>query len=532
MTHCASHARKLPRARSRACPGLTALTVLVSALFLVLVGCDVNPPAVADTAPAFTRTVTDRSYTVGKPIRPLALPMAIGGNGALTYELTPEVPGLTFNRGTRTLSGTPTMANSYGMTYRVTDADDNTTANDADNRNFVITVRDGDTARELIAALESRITEFTSERGIGATAVGIMKNGEIIYDQGFGWKDKQRTVRLPENVMMRIASVTKPITAAAVHELTADGILDLGDHVFDIGQPGGGILEVDPYPSLGDSRLAEVTVQHLLQHRGGWDRRIAGDPMFRAIMIAEELSVPSPPGRENIVRYVLGLPLQFAPGARKAYSNFGYLVLGLVIEKVTGQDYMSYVQEKIFAPLGVPAADVIQGRTLLVDRSDREPWYDDGFGGRPVARNVFDPSGPLVPWPDGGWHLEAMIAHGGLVASTHAILQFLDAHQIAGPNIGQRRRSSGWWYHTGSLDGTNTLALQRDNGVNYVILFNRRRHRSDESPAYVDEMRVLIDDVLTAHGAQRSVLAGSEQYGEREADDLRVHPLENMNLRQ
>ena len=95
-----------------------------------------------------------------------------------------------------------------------------------------------------------------------------------------------------------------------------------------------------------------------------------------------------------------------------------------------------------------------------------------------------------------------MIAYGGLVASTHAILQFLDIHQVVGPNIGQRRRSSGWWYHTGSLDGTNTLALQRDNGVNYVVLFNRRRHHADEAPAYVDEMRVLIDDVLTAHGVQ------------------------------
>lgn len=377
---------------------------------------------------------------------------------------------------------------------------------------------------ELSEALDSRLAAFNEGRGIGAAAVGIMKDGEIIYDQVFGWQDRQRTVPLPENVIMRLASVTKPITAAAVHALVSEGKLGLHDHVFDLGQPGGGLLRIDPFPSLGDPRLAEVTVQHLLQHRGGWDRESAEDPTFEAIQIAEAMAITSPPERENVARYVLGQPLQFSPGSRVAYSNFGYLVLGLVIEAVSGQTYLSHVHENVFAPLGVPAADVIQGRTLPANRSDREPWYDDGVGGRSSARNVFDPSGPLVPWPDGGWHLESFIAHGGLVASARAILAFLDVHQVAGPNIGQRRRSAGWWYHTGSLDGTNTLALQRDNGVNYVVLFNRRRPLSAEAPAYVEEVRLLIDNLLTAHGVQGAVAAGSEEYAEVEADDLNARP--------
>ena len=487
---------------------------------LAVIGCQENVP---NTVPSFgDRTIADQVYTAGEAISPLTLPSATGGEGDLSYSLKPIPAGLAFDAGTRRLSGTPTAASTYSMTYEVEDKDA-----DSDELTFTITVQEAEPDSgpyvELIAALDSRIVEFTSGRGIGAAAVGIMKDGEIIYNQVFGWKDKQRTIPLPENVLMRIASITKPVTAAAVHELIADGMLDLDDNVFDVGQPGGGLLEIEPYPSLGDSRLAQVTVQHLLQHRGGWDRNVAGDLTFRAIAIAEAMSVPSPPGRENMARYVLGQPLQFSPGARIAYSNFGYLVLGLVIEKVSGRDYMTYVKEKVFAPLGVPAADVIQGRSLPAERSDREPWYDDGLGGDPVARNVFDPSGPLVPWPDGGWHLEGFIAHGGLVTSTHALLEFLDVHQIAGPNIGQRTRSSGWWYHTGSLDGTNTLALQRDNGVNYAVLFNRRRHHSDEAPEYVEEMRVLIDDLLTAHGVQRSVLPGSEEYGERETDDLKVH---------
>ena len=94
-----------------------------------------------DTAPSFTGEVADQSYTVGDTIRPLVLPEAAGGNGALSYALTPAVPGLTFDGTTRTLTGTPTTAGTYQMSYRVTDAD-----GDADSRSFSITVLAGDTA--------------------------------------------------------------------------------------------------------------------------------------------------------------------------------------------------------------------------------------------------------------------------------------------------------------------------------------------------------------------------------------------------
>ena len=320
----------------------------------------------------------------------------------------------------------------------------------------------------------SLLQGFNDAHGIEAAALGMMKQGEIVYEGAAGSMDAQRRVPVRQDVMMRLASVTKPITAAAIHKLASDGMLALDDRVFDLGRTGGGLLQIDPFPQLGDARLAEITVLHLLQHQGGWDRELAPDFAFREIEIASALSVASPPGRENTVRFVLGQPLQFSPGSRRAYSNIGYLVLGLIVEEVSGQDYLTYVHENIFDPLGVPRDDVIQGRTFPKDRSDREPWYD----GVHRCRNVFDPSGLRVWCPDGGWDHEAKIGHGGLVASTRAILAFLDTYVVFGDNIGRRRRGgegSGWWAsHAGSLDGTNTLAFQRGNGVSYVVLFNRR----------------------------------------------------------
>ena len=265
--------------------------------------------------------------------------------------------------------------------------------------------------------------------------------------------------------------------------------------------------------------LADITVLHLLQHRSGWDREIAPDFAFREIEIAAALSVASPPGRENTVRYVLGQPLQFSPGSRRAYSNIGYLVLGLIIEEISGQDYLTYVRETIFDPLGVPRDDVIQGRTFPNDRSDREPWYD----GARRCRNVFDPTGPHVWCPDGGWHHEAKIAHFGLVASTRAILAFLDAYVVFGDNIGRRRsgrEGPGWWaYHTGTLDGTNTLAFQNGNRVSYVVLFNRRQ--SSGPGSYAESFMEVLEDRLDDHMAVRYAVAEAVA-GKAESDSADV----------
>ena len=100
----------------------------------------VERPEPADTAPIFSRTVADQSYTVGEAITPLELPAASGGNGELSYSLEPAVAGLVFDPVARTLSGTPQAAGIYPMRYRVEDADANAADSDAAVLGFTITV--------------------------------------------------------------------------------------------------------------------------------------------------------------------------------------------------------------------------------------------------------------------------------------------------------------------------------------------------------------------------------------------------------
>ena len=101
----------------------------------------VQEPDPPDTAPAFALTVADQTYTKGEAISPLTLPAASGGNGTLSYSLTPIVPGLAFAAATRTLSGTPTMAGNHAMTYTVVDGDENMDESDAASQTFTIAIR-------------------------------------------------------------------------------------------------------------------------------------------------------------------------------------------------------------------------------------------------------------------------------------------------------------------------------------------------------------------------------------------------------
>ncbi|MDE2827591.1 MAG: serine hydrolase [Bacteroidota bacterium] len=357
---------------------------------------------------------------------------------------------------------------------------------------------------EFDALLEA----FSELNGIGASALAIMKDGNVVYEGVSGYMDAGYNTPIVSNVMMRVASVSKSVTAAAVRQLVADGLLALDARAFDLGQPEGGLLTLQPFPSLGDSRLMNITVEHLLLHEAGWDRDSTADWVFREVLIARRMSVPSPPGRENTVRYVLGQPLQFDPGSETVYSNVGYLVLGLIIERVSGRDYLTYVRENIFAPLGISAEDVIQARTIPEDRSMREPWYDAPG----LTRNVFDPNGPPVRRPDGGWDAEAKLAEAGLVTTTRALLEFADEYKVQGSRIGSRRSGPerrGWWgWQGGTLSGTNSLVYQSGRGVNYVILFNRRAATSDQL-SYVKQFM----EILNARLMLPSTTSSSEMFG-------------------
>ena len=348
------------------------------------------------------------------------------------------------------------------------------------------------TAVPELASFDRVLTALMGKWGIPGGAIAVVKDGRLVLARGYGYADAEAKDPVAPNALFRIASVSKPITAVAVLQLAEQRRLDLDAKAFAL-LPG---LAPPPGATV-DARLNAITVRQLLSHLAGWDRTRSYDPMFRATQIAEALGTTAPAGAEAVIRYMRGQPLDFAPGERYVYSNFGYAVLGRIIEQASGQSYGAYVTESVLRPMGITRMRL--GRSLLSDRAPGEVRYYDGSG---LAPSVF-PAGGQVPWPYGGFHLEAMDAHGGWIASAVDLAKFITAvdglatrpdllrpetvdlmtarppavwdgsafHYAAGWLV---RPQQGNWWHDGSLPGTSALIVRTGTGLAWAVLFNAR----------------------------------------------------------
>ena len=323
-----------------------------------------------------------------------------------------------------------------------------------------------------LAVFDDVMRYHMAAANVPAGTLAVMRNGVVVYERGFGWQDQQRTQILPHDALMRLASVTKPFTAAAIRTLIDAGVISLTSRAFDVGQPGGGILDLAPFPSLGDARIGDITVEHLLQHRGGWNRNMVGNFDACDYAAAAAMGLPMPVSRMDRMRFILGQPLQFSPGAQTQYSNVGYDALGLIVEEVTGLPFEQYLQEEVLDPLGISPDDLMQGRTRWEDRNPREPFYDALFD----SPNVFDSEGAWVQQPYGDWNLESYESNGALISAASPILWFLNERVVSGYDIGLPRPpnepQSYQAAHFGGMPGTSTVAAQRGDGVSFVALFN------------------------------------------------------------
>jgi N-acyl-D-amino-acid deacylase len=255
-----------------------------------------------------------------------------------------------------------------------------------------------------------------------------------------------------------------------------------------------------------DKRLRDITVRHLLQHRGGWDRNESFDAMFRSVTFAEKSGMEPPADQQAVIHAMLKQPLDFVPGERYAYSNFGYCLLGRVIEKLSGQSYEAYVKKNVLDPIG--ATQMRLGATRLEGRAEDEVRYYHPGTGTSVFQSDLRRK---VPHPYGAWNLEAMDSHGGWLASATDLAKFAAAfdnpdscpiltkksiqlmHQRPPGAAGHAQDGSekpvyysfGWsnrvvrdgqlnHWHTGSLPGTASILIRRHDGKNFVALMNSR----------------------------------------------------------
>jgi len=347
------------------------------------------------------------------------------------------------------------------------------------------------------SAFDRPITALMTKFSLPGATVAIAREGKLVIARAYGVADREHNTPTQPDSLFRIGSISKTLTSTAILKLVDEGRLTLDTKVFpllDQLQP--------PQGSHPDPRLANITIRELLQHTGGWDGAVE-DPMALAPDAARALNVPAPVGPDDLIRYAMGRPLAFDPGARMVYSNFGYEVLGRVIEKVTRMPYEDYVK-LVLAPIDVHRTR--QGASTQAQRADGEVVYYDSPGAPLVWTHVR--GGPPVVSGPYSFALNEFDACGAWIASAIDLARFALAmdegsgHTLLlqpetlrqarqdrvpwpswAPPGGKRFYGLGWivdvaadgtetWWHSGGLPGTTALLVHRPGGIVMTVLFN------------------------------------------------------------
>jgi N-acyl-D-amino-acid deacylase len=382
--------------------------------------------------------------------------------------------------------------------------------------------RGAEASTPLETALCGIIEDYLKDRSIPGGQLALARGGTMLFSKGFGMADRDKNIAVTPRTLFRIASVSKPLTAAAILVLAEEGKLSLDAKMLDV-------LKVDIFLPEGtkvDPRLKDITLRHLLQHTGGWDRNKSGDVMFESQKIAKKLGIACPPGPRDVIREVLARPLDTDPGTNYAYSNFGYCVLGRLVEQISGQPYEKFVQERVLKPAGAIGPKL--GASLTQAEGESRYYTPGKEEETPVFPNLPD----KVPSPYGGWCLETMDSHGGWIAAAEDIVRFAASLDDiggkspfkkketwetliappAGPvghdkdgkpkgvsygcgfNVHRSDKGAGI-EHSGSLPGTTTFVWRRPDGFTWAAFFNMRHDgRSNKDASVVAKLNKALDE--------------------------------------
>jgi CubicO group peptidase (beta-lactamase class C family) len=218
-------------------------------------------------------------------------------------------------------------------------------------------------ARELIR-------DQVSDGGVPSIAVAVAQDGEIVWEEAFGWSDVENQVRATPHTPYRLGSITKTITATGLMLLVEQGTVDLDRPAVDY-------LPRDVRPRAFEGDVDEVTVRHLLNHR-------AGIPAYAESFFEDDEEAIRPLA-ETVRRYGI---IAFPPGWSFIYCNLGYEMVASMIAEVSGMSYAEFIEERVLSPLGMTRSGVGQGSPLeepyaacYTPALERIPSYRTGYPG-------------------------------------------------------------------------------------------------------------------------------------------------------
>jgi CubicO group peptidase (beta-lactamase class C family) len=257
--------------------------------------------------------------------------------------------------------------------------------------------------------IENYIFQRMSESRIVGLSIGIVKDNDIIYSRGFGFRDFERGTSPTPSTIYCIGSVTKPFTALAVMQLQERGLLSLDDPVSEY-------IPFDVKP-MGE----EVLIKHLLSHTSGLSSLGYAEATLGAVTSTYDNWFPICSPKDLLV-FMNGSEdwVISRPGEKYGYLNEGYILLGAIIEKATGQEYMYFVKENILEPLGMNRSTFLEDEVLNL--------------GDIAIPYVSSDDGTKIPtrYPYG-----QMIADGGLMSTANDMAKFVRMIMSGGKSEGK-----------------------------------------------------------------------------------------------
>ncbi|MEI9974171.1 MAG: serine hydrolase domain-containing protein [Ignavibacteriota bacterium] len=234
------------------------------------------------------------------------------------------------------------------------------------------------------------------------------------------WRTKLVVKHFDRILCAASAACRRPSRLSLSPRMLEEGRLNLDDKVFaDI------LVQLKPESGKApDVRLKDVTVRQLLHNTGGHGRDTGSDPLTVGLAqaAAQIFHLGMPPGYDAMIRVAEGMPLDFDPGTKYSYSNYGFTVLGRVMERVTGQTYEDAVRQHLLTPLGLNR--MAMGRTLVQDRLPGEVHYYDAPRA-PLVYSLLANLRSLLPMPYANFELEASDSAGRWIASVVDLARFV-----------------------------------------------------------------------------------------------------------
>ena len=338
-----------------------------------------------------------------------------------------------------------------------------------------------------LEGMEKELKRYFERWELNGAQIAVSRGDSLLYAKGFGWADKEAGQEMQPSNIMRLASVSKLLTAVGIMKLVDDKKIKLSEHVFGAK----GILNDTAFTNvIKDPRYFDITVEQLLRHKAGFTTG-AGDPRFSTRYIMMQNRLTEAPDNKTLMKILLKRRLGFTPGTAKRYSNVGYTLLSMIIEKKTRMSYEQFMTDSIFRPAG--CFDLHIAGNYPKDRRSNEVKYYMHKGSEPVLE--YNNSGRMVEkcygendiprlqgagaWCGSAAELSRFVAAIDLVPGAKDILS-KGAIEFMTREMPDYDFSIGWnftpangpWIRTGSLSGTSAIILRYPDTECWILITN------------------------------------------------------------